>query len=64
MPDIATFAPQDALVVPPERRASFIVRQVLADMIKAVQADVVHEDLVEVSTMHSCSAWPEAPPAG
>jgi hypothetical protein len=49
--DIASFSPQDAIVVPPETRASFIVRQVLADMLKAVQADVIHEDLVEVNTI-------------
>jgi len=49
--DIASFSPQDAIVVPPETRASFIVRQVLAGMLKAVQADVIHEDLVEVSTI-------------
>ena len=49
--DISSFAPEDAIVVPPETRASFVVRQVLTDMIKAVQADVIHEDLVEVSTI-------------
>jgi len=49
--DISSFAPEDAIVVPPETRASFIVRQVLSDMLKAVQADVIHEDLVEVGTI-------------
>ncbi len=49
--DIASFSPQDAIVATPETRASFVVRQVLTDMIKAVQADVIHEDLVEVSTI-------------
>jgi len=47
--DITSFKPEAAIVVPPETRASFIVRQVLSDMIKAIQADVIHEDLVEVS---------------
>ena len=49
--DIASFEPQDTIVVPPETRASFIVRQVLTDMLKAIQADVIHEDLVEVNTI-------------
>jgi hypothetical protein len=49
--DITSFAPEDAIVVPPETRASFIVRQVLSDMLKAIQADVIHQDLVEVSTI-------------
>jgi hypothetical protein len=49
--DLSAFAPQDAIVVPPETRASFVVRQVLGDMLKAIQADVIHEDLVEVSTI-------------
>lgn len=50
--DITSFAPEDAIVVPPETRASFVVRQVLTDMIKAIQADVIHEDLVEVNTIN------------
>lgn len=49
--DISSFAPENAIVVPPETRASFIVRQVLSDMLKAIQADVIHEDLVEISTI-------------
>lgn len=49
--DVTTFEPDKALIVPPETRASFIVRQVLSDMLKAVQADVIHEDLVEVRTI-------------
>ncbi|MFZ5916261.1 MAG: hypothetical protein ACOYZ7_04970 [Chloroflexota bacterium] len=49
--DITSFKPEAAIVVPPETRASFIVRQVLSDMIKAIQADVIHEDLVEVSVI-------------
>ena len=49
--DLSSFAPQDTIVVPPETRASFIVRQVLSDMLKAIQADVIHEDLVEVNTI-------------
>jgi len=47
--DIASFSPPDAIIAPPETRASFIIRQVLSDMLKAIQADVIHEDLVEVS---------------
>lgn len=42
------FAPQGAIVVPPEARASGIVREVLAGMIKNVEADEILEETVQV----------------
>lgn len=42
------FAPEGTIVVPPQERASAIVRTVLAGMIKSLQADRIHEEHVEV----------------
>ncbi len=41
-------ASEDIIVVPPQARASAIVREVLIGMIKSVQADRILEDTVEV----------------
>jgi hypothetical protein len=42
--DPATLAADDTLVVPPEHRASFVVRQLLSEMLKPVQADRILEE--------------------
>jgi hypothetical protein len=49
--DIDNFALEGAIMVPPEVRASFVVRETLGDLMKVVQADTVHEELVEVETV-------------
>jgi hypothetical protein len=46
--DLDSFAPEGTIVVPPQARASAIVREVLAEMIKNVQADRILEEQVEV----------------
>jgi hypothetical protein len=46
--DLDEFAPKGTVVVPPQARASAIVREVLAGMIKSVQADRILEEHVEV----------------
>jgi hypothetical protein len=43
-----SFAPEGTIVVPPQARASAIVREMLAGMIKSVQADRIVEERVEV----------------
>ena len=43
-----SFAPQGTIVVPPQARASAIVREMLAGMIKSFQADRIVEEKVEV----------------
>ena len=43
-----SFAPEGTIVVPPQARASAIVREMLAGMIKSVQADRIVEEKVEV----------------
>ncbi len=49
--DLGQFAPGGVLVVPPEAHASTVVRAVLADVIKPVQAQVIHEEKVMVETL-------------
>ena len=43
-----SFAPEGTIVVPPQARASAIVREMLAGMIRSVQADRIVEERVEV----------------
>lgn len=49
--DLETFAPEGDIVVPPQVRASFVVRQVLGGMLKPIQADALLEERVEVETI-------------
>jgi hypothetical protein len=46
--DLDDFRPEDAIVVPPQARATAVVRDILIGMIKSVQADRIIEDRVEV----------------
>ncbi len=48
IPDLNQFAPEGSIVVPPEVRASAVVRQVLGSMLRPVQADTIHEERVDV----------------
>jgi hypothetical protein len=45
------FAPAGTLVVPPQARATAVVRQVMAEVIQPVQAQVIHEERVEVEAI-------------
>ena len=50
--DIGQFAPDDMLVVPPQMRATAIVRQVLSEVIQPVtKAQVIHEERVDVEAI-------------
>lgn len=50
--DLAAFAPENTLVVPPQVRATAVVRQVVAEVVKPVQnAQVIHEERVDVETI-------------
>jgi hypothetical protein len=51
IPDIATFAPEGTLVVPPQARATAVVRQVMSEAVKSVQAQMIHEERVDVEAM-------------
>lgn len=57
--DPATLATEGTLVVPPEMRASFVVRQLLNQMLKPMQADVVHEEslALEVIDLYYRPVW-------
>ena len=46
--DLDDFQPEDAIVVPPQGRASAVVRDILISMIKSVQADRILEDRIDV----------------
>ena len=52
--DPATLAVDDTIVVPPEHRASFVVRQLLSEMLKPVQADRVIEESLTLETIDLC----------
>jgi hypothetical protein len=53
--DLEGFAPGGLLVVPPQIRASAVIRQVLAELVKPVQgAQVIHEERVDVETIELC----------
>jgi hypothetical protein len=48
--DPASLTTEDTIVVPPEQRASFVVRQLLAGMMKPVQADTILEESLTLET--------------
>lgn len=49
--DFTNFTGGSVIVVPPEIRASFVVRQALQPMLKPLQADVVYEETVTIETV-------------
>jgi hypothetical protein len=50
--DIGEFAPDGMLVVPPQMRATAIIRQVLGEVIQPVtKAQIIHEELVDIETI-------------
>lgn len=44
--DLEALSAEADIVVPPEQRASYVVRQLLTGMLKPLQADVVHEETI------------------
>jgi hypothetical protein len=52
--DPAALSAGDTIVVPPEQRASFVVRQLLAEMLKPVQADRILEESLTLETIDLC----------
>lgn len=50
--DLNTFAPEGVLVVPPQLRATAVVRQVMGEVIRPVQnAHIIHEERVDVEVL-------------
>jgi hypothetical protein len=52
--DPATLGADDTIVIAPEQRASFVVRQLLAEMLKPVQADRILEESLTLETIDLC----------
>jgi hypothetical protein len=48
--DLAALAADGTILVPPEHRASFVVRTIIAEMMKPVQADEVTEESLQLET--------------
>jgi hypothetical protein len=47
--DLSAFAPEKAIVVPPQVRIAQVVRELIQSMMKAVQADTIQQEKVEIS---------------
>ena len=52
--DPAGLTADDTIVIAPEQRASFVVRQLLAEMLKPVQADRILEESLTLETIDLC----------
>jgi hypothetical protein len=48
--DVQTLEADETIVLPPEQRASFVVRKTLADVMKPVQADRILEETIALQT--------------
>jgi len=48
---LESFAPEEVLVVPPQARATAVVRQVMGEIVQAVQAQTILEERVDVKTI-------------
>lgn len=48
--DPTDLAVDETIVIPPEHRASYVIRQLLAEMLKPVQADRVEEEVLTLET--------------
>ncbi len=49
--DLAALGENETIVIPPEQRASYVVRQLLATMMKPVQADSVTEESMTIENV-------------
>lgn len=49
--DFANFAPEDVLVIPPKALASTVVRSILAKVIKPVDAQIIHEERIDIEKL-------------
>jgi len=49
--DLEHFAPEGTLVVPPQAHATAVVRPVLAEVIKPITAQVIHEERVDLEAI-------------
>ena len=49
--DFKDFAPEGVLVIPPKALASTVVRSILSKVIKPVEAQVIHEERIDVEAL-------------
>lgn len=49
--ELEKFAPEGVIVVPPASKATTVVRSVMANVIKPVKADVIHEERLDVELL-------------
>lgn len=49
--NLESFSPEGVLVVPPQARATAVVRQVMTEAVKPVQAQIIHEERVDVENI-------------
>ena len=49
--ELDKFAPEGVIVVPPHSKATTVVRSVMAEVIKPVKADVIHEERLDVELL-------------
>lgn len=50
--DLAAFAPLDAVVVPPEVKASTVAQRVIHQLMTAYEADQIEEEAIEIEQLH------------
>lgn len=50
--NLESFVPDGMLVVPPQARATAVVRQVMTEVVKPVQAQMIHEERVDVEAIN------------
>lgn len=51
IPDLAEFQPEGIIVAPPAARSAAVVRQVLAEMVRPLKAQVIHEERVDMEAI-------------
>jgi hypothetical protein len=49
--NLESFVPEGVLVVAPQARATAVVRQVMGEVVQSIQAQVIHEERVDVEAM-------------
>jgi len=49
--ELDKFAPEGVIVVPPPAKATTVVRSVMANVIKPVKADIIHEERLDVEVL-------------
>ena len=49
IPDLNAFAPEKTIVVPPQVRIAQVVRELIQSLMKAVQADTIQQEKVEIA---------------